>query len=107
MKGRSKALHVLVPEAAHMQARMAAIASRLPFRTFMAHLMMSATPIEAPPSYPNLASCSYLPSYPNPDSASTSYSNSASVSDSASYSNPDSASDSDSNSLSTRMKGNK
>ena len=47
---KHKALHVLVPEAAHMQARMAAIASRVPFKVFMAHLMLSATPIEVGPA---------------------------------------------------------
>lgn len=47
LKGKTKTLHVLVPEAAHMRARMAAIASRVPFKTFMAQLMLSATPITA------------------------------------------------------------
>jgi hypothetical protein len=32
-----------------MRARMAAIASRVPFKVFMAHLMLSSTPITATP----------------------------------------------------------
>ena len=44
-KPKERALHVLVPEEAHLRARMAAVMSRLPFKHFMAHLMMSATPI--------------------------------------------------------------
>ena len=47
LKGKSKTLHVLVPEEAHTRARIAAIASRVPFKTFMAQLMLSATPITA------------------------------------------------------------
>ncbi len=43
----TKTLHILIPEAAHMQARMAALASRVPFKVFMAQLMLSATPIKA------------------------------------------------------------
>jgi hypothetical protein len=40
-----KALHVLVSEEAHLRARMAALASRIPFKTFMTQLMLSAAPI--------------------------------------------------------------
>jgi len=48
-KPKERALHVLVPEEAHLRARMAAVISRVPFKHFMAQLMMSAMPIEAKP----------------------------------------------------------
>ena len=48
-KPKERALHVLVPEETHLRARMAAVISRVSFKHFMAHLMMSAVPIEAKP----------------------------------------------------------
>jgi hypothetical protein len=40
-----RAIHVLVPEDAHLQARRAALESRMPFRIYMGHLMSAAQPI--------------------------------------------------------------
>ena len=39
-----KALHVVVPEEAHHQARRAAVDSRMSFKKYMARLMLSAQP---------------------------------------------------------------
>jgi hypothetical protein len=44
---KQKAIHFLAPPEAHMQARMAALASQLPFKAYMARLMLSAKPIQA------------------------------------------------------------
>ena len=46
---RFRALHVMVPEEAIWQARAAAVASRLPLKTFMARLMLTAKPLTARP----------------------------------------------------------
>jgi hypothetical protein len=43
--GKERSLHVRVPEQAHYQARVAALASRMPFKVFMARLMLGAEPI--------------------------------------------------------------
>ena len=42
-----RALHVLVPEEAHLHARRAALDSRLSFKAFMARLLLAAKPIPA------------------------------------------------------------
>ena len=38
-------LHVVVPEAAHRQAKVAAAKSGIPFKTYMAKLLLTAEPI--------------------------------------------------------------
>ncbi len=51
---KERALHVLVPEDAHCQARIAAVASRMTFKAFMARLMSEAKPLP-PGSVPSKA----------------------------------------------------
>jgi len=42
-----RAVHVLVPDEAYHHAKLAAVASRLPFKVFMARLMLAASAITA------------------------------------------------------------
>lgn len=48
-KPRERAVHLLVPEEAHRRAKLAAVSSGIPFKEFMARLMLAAQPLTPQP----------------------------------------------------------
>lgn len=64
-------MHVLVPEHAHVQARKAALDSRMPFKVYMGHLMSAAQPISIEPSVSGPGQGSTQTAGPNSETSST------------------------------------